>query len=53
MGNEMEEAPTTFGSWEKTSTVGDIEQYLVDQQRKFVKYRLNIFYLNRVSPPAS
>lgn len=38
-----------FGTWEEEHTVTDIEKYLVSQQRKFVKYRLNIFYLNRVS----
>ena len=37
-----------FGSWAGES-VEDIEAYLVNSQRKFVKYRLNIFVLNRVS----
>jgi len=36
------------GTWQDASA-SDIEEYLGGIQRKFVKYKLNIFYLNRVS----
>ena len=38
----------TIGSWQDAK-VEDIEDYLLGTQRKFIKYKLNIFYLNRVS----
>ena len=38
-----------FGTWSKDVQFEEIEAYLISSQRKFVKYRLNIFYLNRVS----
>ena len=37
-----------IGGWEE-ETAEDIESYLIKSQRKFVKYRLNIFFLNKVS----
>ena len=37
------------GTWQGRSA-SDIERYLLGAQRKFVKYKLNIFYLNKVSP---
>ena len=36
-----------FGTWSKDVQFEEIEAYLVSSQRKFVKYKLNIFYLNR------
>ena len=45
---QMDTVKRTFGTWESTKA-DDIETYLVGQQRRFVKYRLNIFVLNRVS----
>jgi len=41
------ESEPRFGSWDESATVGDIEAHLISSQRKFVKYRLNIFYLNK------
>ena len=38
----------TIGTWQDAKA-DEIEGYLVGSQRKFVKYRLNIFYLNKVS----
>ena len=38
----------TFGSWGETKAE-EIEDYLVGQERRYRKYRLNIFVLNRVS----
>ena len=35
-----------IGTWQDTKAT-DIEEYLVSVQRKFVKYRLNIFFLNK------
>ena len=45
---QMDTVKRAFGTWESTKA-DDIETYLVGQQRRFVKYRLNIFVLNRVS----
>jgi hypothetical protein len=42
------QAGYTIGTW-KDANASDIEEYLGGAQRKFVKYKLNIFYLNRVS----
>ena len=37
-----------IGTWKRTKA-DQIEDYLLGSQRKFAKYRLNIFYLNKVS----
>ena len=39
----------TLGSWNKGEKHDDIESYLVKSSRKFAKYRLNVFVLNKVS----
>ena len=41
-----------MGTWDQSAKVDDIEAYLLTAQRKFVKYRLNIFFLNKVSLPS-
>lgn len=37
-----------IGTWQDAKAE-DIEDYLLGTQRRFIKYKLNIFYLNRVS----
>lgn len=49
--SEIEILNDKIGTWE-AENAGDIESYLVGIQRKFVKYRLNIFVLNKVSKEA-
>ena len=44
----MQEGSRIGGTW-RGESAEEIEAYLVGSQRKFVKYRLNIFVLNRVS----
>ena len=38
----------TMGTWQDAKAE-DIENYLLGTQRRFIKYKLNIFYLNKVS----
>ena len=38
----------TMGTWQDAKAE-DIEDYLLGTQRRFIKYKLNIFYLNKVS----
>ena len=38
-----------IGSWPEYSKADDVEEYLLMTQKKFRKYKLNIFDLNHVS----
>ena len=38
-----------IGTWPSSASASDVEEYLMVTQKKFRKYRLNIFDLNHVS----